>query len=395
MNLDKIEKIEDLLIFDKNKKIIEHKIKRLTAPGENYGSLMLSVDIMLKNSQGTEEINVVAKMVPPNEFIQEIFNTPVTFRNEIGFYKNIVPVLQNFQREHGVDKVIDFFSKYYGSRLNLKNNNDKVDADAALLLENLKVQNFVNLERTEGFDLDVAKLVLTDLAYLHAVPLALKLQKPEVFEKKIQPYLSPWSVKEKMYENIKKYLYPITDNLQELKPFLERLHKSLEKLVLVQPPREPFATIIHNDCWVNNTMIKLEDGKPIKNKLVDFQICDYGSPAKDIVFFLFTSVKTEVIKQHYDGLIQFYYKVFTSILLELKCDIAQFSFEAFEKELDYEAKHSQFGHILFMLYPIFAPKGSVKEINELNPNSMSMEPTPSYIEKLIFVVKEFAKRNWI
>jgi hypothetical protein len=120
-------------------------------------------------------------MVPPSEFIQEVFNTPVTFRNEIAFYKDILPILQDFQRQHGVKEVIDFVPKYYGSRRNLKGDEGKVDQDAVLLLENLKVANYTTFDRTQGFDLDAAKLIITDLAQFHAVPLALKLEKPEIF----------------------------------------------------------------------------------------------------------------------------------------------------------------------------------------------------------------------
>ena len=78
MNVERIEKLENILSLDENKTIIDHQVKRLTAPGENFGSLMLSVDITVQNVYGTEEIHTVAKMVPPNDFIQEVFNTQTT-----------------------------------------------------------------------------------------------------------------------------------------------------------------------------------------------------------------------------------------------------------------------------------------------------------------------------
>jgi hypothetical protein len=193
MNLEQINNIEDLVPLGENKKIVDCKLKRLTAVGDNYGSLMLSVDLTIKSPSGNEEIRAVAKAIPPNEFIQKIFNTPVTFRNEIAFYKNIVPLLQDFQREHGVKEVIDFVPKYYGSRLNKNCDEGKVDKDAVLLLENLKVANYTTMERREGFDLDAAKLIITNMAVYHAVPLALKMEKPDVFEKEIKPYMAPWN----------------------------------------------------------------------------------------------------------------------------------------------------------------------------------------------------------
>lgn len=144
MNLDsvKIEKLEDLVgkYIEKTQKVIDSKISRLTAPGENFGSTILKIDLTLQNdgNKETKELSVVAKLIPELEFFQELFNAQVTFKLEAAFYDIIIPTLQNFQREQGIEKVIDFFPKFYGARMNL-NGSDKVDGDAVILLENLKV----------------------------------------------------------------------------------------------------------------------------------------------------------------------------------------------------------------------------------------------------------------
>lgn len=138
---DKIEKLEDLVTqyIDKDKKIKKSEIKRLTAPGENFGSLMLKVDLLLQDNHGeTEPLSIVAKLIPDTEFFQKIFNVQVTFKLEAAFYDIIVPTLQQFQRDQGIQNVITFFPKFYGSRKNL-NGGDNVDGNAVLLLENLTV----------------------------------------------------------------------------------------------------------------------------------------------------------------------------------------------------------------------------------------------------------------
>lgn len=138
---DKIEKLEELLsqYVDKDKKIIETKLTRLTAPGENFGSTILKVDLILKNNHGEfEPLSVVAKLLPESEFFQTVFNVQVTFKMESAFYEVIVPTLQEFEREQGVNNVIDFFPRFYGSRCNL-NGTEEIDGNAVLLLENLKI----------------------------------------------------------------------------------------------------------------------------------------------------------------------------------------------------------------------------------------------------------------
>jgi hypothetical protein len=52
MSGEEIKNIEDLVQLGEGKKIVNYKINRLTAPGENYGSLMLSVDITVKTATG-------------------------------------------------------------------------------------------------------------------------------------------------------------------------------------------------------------------------------------------------------------------------------------------------------------------------------------------------------
>jgi hypothetical protein len=98
--------------------------------------------------------------------------------------------------------------------------------------------------------------------------------------------------------------------------------------------------------------------------MVDYQSCSYGSPARDIVFFLFSSVKDDVLKDHYDDLIKLYHQIFMSTLGKLKCVKTPFIFEALQQEIHYEARYSQFVHVAFMLYPIFIPKAEVRDITE-------------------------------
>jgi thiamine kinase-like enzyme len=396
MSAEQIKNIEDLIPLGDGKKIVDYKIKRLTTPGENRGSLMLKVDFTVKTSTGNEEIHAAAKAVLPNEFIQEHFNTPVTFRNEIAFYKKIIPLLQDFQRQHGVKDVIDFVPKYYGSRLNLKGDEGKVDQDAVLLLENLKVANYTTVDRTQGFDLDAAKLIITDLAQFHAVPLALKLEKPDVFEREIKPFLMLWTPKEQQRSILNKQVSRLIDDIEELKPLKEKILIAFDDSFTPRETRETFATITHNDCWVNNFLLKLENGKSVKSVMVDYQLCSYGSPARDIVFFLFSSVQDDVLRKHYDDLIKLYYQIFISTLEQLKCVTTPFTFEALEEELSNEARYSQFGHVTFMLYPIFIPEAEVRDITEVGAKMMFNHKIPDiHKRKFVSVVNEFIKRKWI
>nr|XP_023025575.1 pituitary homeobox 3-like [Leptinotarsa decemlineata] len=137
---DCIKNLPDLLknYLGPNKIIKDTKISRLTAPGENYGSIMLKLDITLLNIEnGTQEIlHTVAKTLPELEMFREIFNVQITYRNEMAFYEIIVPNVQDFQKRLGVSDVVDYFCKCIATRKNL-DGSDKIDDDAVIVLENL------------------------------------------------------------------------------------------------------------------------------------------------------------------------------------------------------------------------------------------------------------------
>lgn len=152
---EEIKNLEEILLpkyLGEGREIIQTDTKRLTAPGENYGSLMLALRIKIKNKKdGSENVlHVVAKAVPRNEFIQRMFKSSLTFRKELEFYRTIVPTLREFQKNYGIEHVIDSFPEFYGGRLGLGPDSDLFDNDAVILLENLKLHGYVCIDRTTG-----------------------------------------------------------------------------------------------------------------------------------------------------------------------------------------------------------------------------------------------------
>ncbi|KAF2878837.1 hypothetical protein ILUMI_27326 [Ignelater luminosus] len=406
----KIPELEQLLqpFLKDNLKIVQYTTKRLTAAGENYGSLMLQTEIKLKsNTDPTTEktLNLVAKLTPSNEFIKKFFRTAITFKKEMEFYTTIAPILKSIQIEQGVSEIIDCLPECYGARISLDSKSNVVDDGAIVLLENLKLKEFDIMDRFTGLDFETTKLLVKDLAVFHAVVIGVKLLKPDVFKNKILPHLGPVC----MFEGLSKEAQQqIVDGIidiaganHECVPLLPKVKKSLleswENMKNPPEPREPFATITHNDFWVNNAMIKLEGNKPIKCKIVDFQLIEYGSPADDLIFFLFSSVRKEVLDLHYDNLIKLYYEVFIKTLKDLKCDISPFTYASFEKEINTSAKMFQFLHIMIMLRPIFTPKKAATEVDNLSEQELLKDETISdeYRQKVPEMILHFAKRGWI
>ncbi|XP_018569816.1 uncharacterized protein LOC108909865 [Anoplophora glabripennis] len=399
-----IENLQEVLseYIKKSQSISDKKITNLTAPGENYGSIMLKLDLTLKEENGTEkELHAVAKMIPGQEFAREAFNIQVTFKNEIAMYNVIAPTLRDFQRENGVNKVIDCFPEFYGARLNLGEQNGTVDENAVLILENLNFKEYQCVDRHVGFDLETAQLILKDLAAFHAVPLALKLKKPEVFDEKIRPYLAPFRPPPMPFENeIQSLFLEILQDSYKCIPWIPKVKNIFNNVGAARdaPPREPFATLTHGDMWVNNTMIKFRNKVPVSNKLVDFQVCDYKSPATDLFFFLFTSVQLSVLQDDFDSLIEFYHKHFISHLEKLKCDTAPFSLPKFLEEMKAatptEVEHC-FGMTLFIIFGEKEPSTGFDP--SIPPDVEKMKAGINLVakEKIRFLIQTCGRRGWL
>lgn len=131
--------------------------------------------------------------------------------------------------------------------------------------------------------MDGAKLVIKDLAVFHAVPIALKLTKPDIFKTKVKknclkPFFPEASENQEFLP--RSHWFPYIEQIDECKPYLEQVATIWDEIsedtssdsYILKPRNEPFPSIQHGDMWCNNTMQKSEDGKLIKNKLIDFQI---------------------------------------------------------------------------------------------------------------------------
>ncbi|KAJ8918598.1 hypothetical protein NQ315_013103 [Exocentrus adspersus] len=346
---DKIDNLGQLLknYTGGSKKIVDTKVSRLTALGENYGSTLLKVDISLKNDNddSEEELHVVAKCIPEDEVLKEVFNIQVSCKVEIAFYDTIVPTLQQFQRDKGVEEVVDFFPRMYASRINL-NGGELVDENAVLLLENLKGAGYQNVNRLESLDLQTIKFILKNLAAFHAVPLALKLLKPDIFQVKIKPFLKD-----------------------------------------PNPPRSKGGhnPLVHNDMWINNIMVKFDEDQPVGVKFVDFQMPTYQSPATDLFFLLLSSVKKDVLEKHFDHLIEFYHKNFVDQLRILGCEISPFSLEKFLEELK-SVSSIKLTQVIFMTaFVIFQEHEEGSRIKL--PHERTFEEIPEIAkERIVFAV---------
>lgn len=401
IHIRNFEQLVEPFLSKLDKTFLSFECKNLLPPGENYGSVMLQVEIKVLNRKNEEEIvHCVGKTVPPNNYLWEVFNTKVTFKSEIGMYQKIVPALNQFGEENGVHNLMDFFAECFNARISLDAESNCVDEDALLLLQNLKVEGYDVMDRIQGLDLDCTKVLLKNMAVMHAAPIAYRLAKREEFHKRILPFL----VRDTLFspeEGFKRIVIKTASKACEQYP--ECIAKIQDALNIDNLPPlicgDTFSTLIHNDLWTNNVMIKMIDGTPQKSIIVDFQGIEYGSPAHDLIFFLYSSVSLPVLRNGINFLIEYYFNIFKETLIKLNVpNLIEFNLDKLNQECELATKEREFVHLLIMFNPILTLKDKAKNLAELDGNEAPFDENSlhkNYYERVQFVVTDLLKRGWI
>lgn len=100
------------------------------------------------------------------------------------------------------------------------------------------------------------------------------------------------------------------------KDLVEKWHQVLD----VNPKH--FNTLVHNDLWPPNVMIKgvnSSEVAPFENIIfIDFQNTLWGSPTLDLHLFLNMSVCESFKPNRFDELVEFYYSHLVNLLKQLK-----------------------------------------------------------------------------
>lgn len=357
---------------------------------DDYGCMGMTLEFVLINTTTGEEwtLHTIAKKISEKNDVKDMFNVKTTFKKEIGLYMIARDALNKFLKSKGED-AIECISTPFGGRFNLNGFCNSVDEDAVLILSNLKKYGFRRLDQRIGLDLECAKIVLKALAHLHGSALGMKLLEPEAFEQKVMPYLSDCYSSRSFHKITRDQMIEVLKEENFSSDIIKRATMTFDRRS-IKNIREPWATITHNNIWVNNIRVRYNNRhEPISIKLIDFRISEYQSPARDLLFFLFTSVELETLRNNLDDLIDFYYHNVIYLLHKLQLDTRYFTRWSFNEELRIAGRQSEFFKIVSRLYAVLDNEP------ELTHGSQGKIVDAIHRDRLCYIVREFDKRNWL
>ncbi|XP_058446775.1 uncharacterized protein LOC131427527 [Malaya genurostris] len=326
--------------------------------GDGFMGDLFKVIVREKNHA---DLVVVCKTLPRNE-ARKMYTIRL-FQREVEAYTEILPMLRKFQIEKGITdrdpKGFWSFPKSYYAYCDVQK------LEGVIIMEDLREKQFRMWNKSKPVDYEHTRLLVTELGKLHAISFALKDQKPDLFEpfKLLLDPLGlliqhePRQAMAKMMNGIcERAISTLDEDDEQSKAKMQPIRGVVTDLYRTDTDgseAEPYAVLGHGDCWINNTMFCYRDNNltPSDISMFDWQLCRYVSPVLDLVYFIFICTDEELRANHYDQLLQNYYKSLSDYLKLLGGDPEQlFPRSAFEAQL------KRFGRfallISFLMLPV-------------------------------------------
>lgn len=357
------------------KKIRSYKITPGTNSGDNYFSVMYSIEVDFDENE--KKAYLLLKCFPSNPTRQDILVNTNLFWRELSFYKEYIPKLVQMQKDMNLTEIIKptFPPFVAGSGINYYTEPfvaGKIYSpfdNYVMMVDVRKTFGFKMANRLESFDCNQVAIFMKSLARNHALGWVYKKRNNLTRITEHFPFMSndyslqPWKTfiidlaiangkkgsdtVEKVLgsdspitEGFKKFLNKSTEILNIQYCGFERNEKEFDKYFRVKPQpvidEQPWNVPLLGDTWANNILFKYntENGFPEETIHVDLQMCTEGCPTTDLVYMLYISTDSEFRKRHLNEMLSIYVNTFKEICQLLNTEsLPNFTVEEFKRRV--------------------------------------------------------------
>lgn len=348
--------------FEGDDELVIHEAKDEAGSnvGDNYTSVMIRTVVVGKYGNGSPyKKNFMTKILPHFRPVTQFMHTDALYVIEGYMYEKILPVVGD-----------------YGPRCVY------VDEEE-IIMEDLREKGYTNCKRQNYLDLEHTLFTIQALAKWHAKSVSIKLKDPESFEKLVSPLkenIFPVDSNDAVGRTVDGGLDSAISHLESIKLQTAELKKVIEYVKslknkcydiiakLLSLPKDRYFTICHGDAWINNILYKYDkNGKLLDIKFVDFQISRHTSVALDFHYFVYSSVRSCIIEDNYDNLIELYHRTFVEKLKEYgvsEGDLKNLTIEWFKSELK---KFSLYGLVtgFWLIHVVLADETNVLDMDKI------------------------------
>ncbi|XP_072930772.1 uncharacterized protein [Epargyreus clarus] len=289
-------------------------VTRAAPAGEGLIGAVYRIHVVGEHNQAS----FVAKALVKDELLCSTLNCPMYFKREVIFFSKILPTLVATQKSLGAtENLQSYIPVCFDWHCDGRND--------FLLLEDLAERGYVSIQK----NLTICKknATLKTLAHFHAVSLALRVKKPDVF-KKIADELDEIYYFEENRTWYDEYLqeaikidvatlaeYENPETSIYYKKLIELLNKNAYTLLInLASERGSNPVICHGDAWCCNFMYSNE-----KTVAIDFQITRCASLVTDLSYFILVSNSCRN-KDDFNEAVEVYYLALKYYLSDMKLD---------------------------------------------------------------------------
>ncbi|XP_031621427.1 uncharacterized protein LOC116339595 [Contarinia nasturtii] len=311
------------------------QVKQGTQTGDGLMSVLWSVTIAEHNSD--EKLYLVCKVAPLSRNRRKEFISNVSFKREADFYTNLMPSFSKFQEDKNLSKDDQFlaYPKCYGAIIDDKNEN------YAIILEDLSHQEFKSWDKAKTSPFENVRLAMREIGKFHGISFAMKDQRPDEFAEFEQftdiykIFFESQNMQDMINDSYEQAIVSLkSENYKNVMCDLKNNFLEYFDECLNEKSSTYFGVICHGDFWTNNCLFKFnENGAAEDIRFLDWPVIRYGSPAIDLLFYLFTSTDKTLRDKEYDNLLQLYYESLSKTVKLLGSSPELFTYENLQSEL--------------------------------------------------------------
>ncbi|XP_034950711.1 uncharacterized protein [Chelonus insularis] len=278
---------------------------------------------------------------------------------------------------------------------------------STITMDDLEVSGFRNVNLLRGFSESHVLMVMETIAKFHAGSVAFSEKEPKCLEQ-FDKYF-PSDIKHpnffRMIEHSISYLGEIInewndENCIKAAPKIKKLAINIcENLkAIIECDHNEFQVLNHGDCWLNNIMFKENEiGEPQEVRLVDYQMCNWSSPAIDLLYFLNLCPEPNIKCNLDDFFITKYLETLNGTMEELKCSRKSLTFSELQNSMIKRKALAQLTGLVY--YPkIIADQKDVNSIDEILEQErwgLEVYKNPEAIKTLRKVIPIMNERGYL
>lgn len=359
------------------------KIEPITSDGANYTSALYNVTLTKKENA----VHMFAKVAAVGEKFRS--KAPKFYETEQFVYTKLLKIYEQLEEKYDVPQEQRLtFAKFYGYNPN--------EYEETIILENLVMNGYEAFDRFKTFDWQYAKSAVTNLARFHGLSLAYGKYYPEEFAELVGKLKFKLPASDEEIEGYFALVITraIETTREENRDKLKRFFKSFQSKQFLEYYQVDQTPVLgHGDYKPSNLMHKIREDGTVEIKILDLQTLQGSNAIVDLLYFIFTGSDEEFRAEHYDELIDHYYKELSATMTRLRLNPQEvYSRADFNEEL--QAKLS-FGLVVSVWsLPIItmATEDTPKVDENLDMTSFSIETVSDlYAERLNGVVNDYVK----